>query len=264
MRALLLAAGRGSRMGGLTDERPKCLTPLAGRALLSWQVAALEKAGVADVGAIGGYRADALAPYVPVVATNDRWAESNMVTTLRAAASILRAEPCIVAYTDIVYRPGHVAALAEADGDVVVTYDTDWLSLWSARFEDPLSDAESFVQRDGVLREIGARSASVDAIQGQYMGLLKIMPAGWAGIERTLEKLGPAAVDRLDMTALLQRLLAEGATIRTVAVSGGWCEVDSADDIRLYERLIAKAERRGEKWRHDWRWAADDEEINGR
>ena len=46
MRALILAAGRGSRMGRLGDERPKCLVELAGHPLLERQVAALRRGGL--------------------------------------------------------------------------------------------------------------------------------------------------------------------------------------------------------------------------
>ena len=34
MKGLVLAAGRGSRMGELTNEKPKCLTPLGGKPLI--------------------------------------------------------------------------------------------------------------------------------------------------------------------------------------------------------------------------------------
>ena len=52
MRAIILAAGRGSRMGSLTDRVPKCLVSLAGRPLLEWQKAALRKAGIDTVALI--------------------------------------------------------------------------------------------------------------------------------------------------------------------------------------------------------------------
>ena len=58
MRAVILAAGRGSRMRELGDERPKCLVALAGKTLLERQVAALRGGGVDKIGVVRGYRAE--------------------------------------------------------------------------------------------------------------------------------------------------------------------------------------------------------------
>ena len=51
-RALILAAGRGSRMKEGTAEKPKCLNKIAGRPLLNWQLDALKAAGVDKVGLV--------------------------------------------------------------------------------------------------------------------------------------------------------------------------------------------------------------------
>ena len=54
----------------------------------------------------------------------------------------LRAHDCIVSYADIFYTGETVKRLAAAGGDLAMSYDPDWLALWSRRFADPLSDAE--------------------------------------------------------------------------------------------------------------------------
>src|SRR5688572_14359625 len=110
--AIILAAGRGSRMGELTAERPKCLSALAGRPLIDWQLAALESADVPAVTVLRGYRKELLSSPRYAVLDNPAWAETNMVATLCCASDLLAATPCIVSYSDIVYHPDHVRALA--------------------------------------------------------------------------------------------------------------------------------------------------------
>ena len=56
MKAIILAAGRGSRMCQLTEEQPKCLTKLAGKSLLEWQQEALKATGIQEIVVVGGYR----------------------------------------------------------------------------------------------------------------------------------------------------------------------------------------------------------------
>ena len=57
-RAIILAAGSGSRLRPLTDDRPKCLLEVRGRTLIDHQLSALSRCGVTDVVAVVGYRDD--------------------------------------------------------------------------------------------------------------------------------------------------------------------------------------------------------------
>lgn len=251
MRGVILAAGRGSRMGRLTADRPKCLTRLAGKPLFGWQIEALRAAGVEDLGVVRGYLGQLVSGEGLTAFENPRWAQTNMVATLTCARAWLEAAPCIVSYADILFHPQAVRVLKEAQADLAITYDRGWLRLWSERFADPLSDAETFrVSAVGRLTEIGRRPTSLVDVEGQYMGLLKFTPEGWRQVQRLLKRLDSGTRDRLDMTSLLQRLLAAGVSVVGVAVDGHWCEVDSESDLRLYEAKL----RDGKGWSHDWRW----------
>jgi choline kinase len=243
VKAVILAAGRGSRMGGLTDDRPKCLVELGGRPLIDWQVAALTQAGVGEIGIVRGYRGDRLAGYGIRHFENPRWAETNMVVSLLAAEEWLSDGPVIVSYADIVYGSGTVRALLDAKpAPIAVSYDADWLWLWRQRFSDPLSDAESFRMADGRIVDIGRRVGELREIEGQYMGLLRFEPEGWRIVRDLLQGMPATDVDRLDMTSLLRRLIAGGTVVRGEAAVGRWAEVDSVNDLRLYERLLADKE----------------------
>jgi choline kinase len=244
MRALILAAGRGSRMRQLGDERPKCLVELAGAPLLARQVAALRRGGVDEIGVVRGYRAEMLDFSGLVYFTNERWADTNMVASLATAAAWLRSGPAIVSYADIFYRAELVRGLAAAPGSLVISYDRSWRDLWARRFADPLSDAETFrVDAAGKLLDIGGKTARIEDIQGQYMGLLKFTPPAWSAVEELLASLDAAVRDRLDMTGLLRRLLAADAVhIGTFGTDGQWGELDNPQDADLYESMLAKGE----------------------
>ncbi len=58
--AVILSAGQGKRLSPLTDARPKCLVPIAGRPILEWQVRALATAGVDDITVVTGFCANAV------------------------------------------------------------------------------------------------------------------------------------------------------------------------------------------------------------
>jgi len=61
MKAIIVAAGRGRRLGTETDEIPKCMVKVGGRPILHWQLDALASAGVDDVVIVRGYLGDRIA-----------------------------------------------------------------------------------------------------------------------------------------------------------------------------------------------------------
>jgi L-glutamine-phosphate cytidylyltransferase len=240
MKAIILAAGRGSRMQGLTEARPKCLIEIGGRPLVEWQLRALRAAGAEQVSLVRGYRGELLTPYGDRHFENPRWSETNMVGSLACAAGWLRTSPCVVSYSDIFYSTATVAALATTDAALAITFDPDWKALWSARFDDPLSDAETFrIDATGAITEIGGKTRVIDDIQGQYMGLLRFTPASWREVEAALDAMGPERRDRLDMTGLLGVLIGRGVRVQGIATPGAWGEADNADDVAFYAAEIA-------------------------
>jgi L-glutamine-phosphate cytidylyltransferase len=244
LRALILAAGRGSRMRHLGDERPKCLVELAGRPLLERQMAALRRGGCTEIGVVRGYRGEMLERPGLKAFSNERWADTNMVASLACAAQWLREGPVIVSYADIFYRAALVRGLAAAPGELVIAYDRKWRELWTRRFADPLADAETFrIDATGRLLEIGGKTTRIEDIQGQYMGLLKFTPAAWSAVEALRATLEPPVRDKLDMTGMLRRLIAAGTLpISTYATEGQWGETDNPGDVELYEAMLAKGE----------------------
>ena len=251
VKAIILAAGRGSRMREHSVSRPKCLTVLAGKPLLQWQLEALRDAGINDIAVVCGYLAQTLqATPLPVPYTallNPDWEQSNMLASLLCAAEWAQDAACIVSYSDIVYPAHHVRALMGNTLPIALCYDTQWESLWRLRFVNPLSDAESFRQEKGLLREIGDRTPDMADIQGQYMGLLQLTSQGWKAV-RDFCREHPDQTATMDMTGLLRHLLLLKQSIAAVPVAGKWCEVDSPEDHACYTRALQRPD-----WSHDWR-----------
>lgn len=236
MRAIILAAGRGSRMKNLTDERPKCLVELRGKALLDWQLEALRAAGITEIAIVTGYKRELLANRGLIEFHNVRWAETNMVSSLACAKDWLQTEPCIVSYSDIFYSPAGVESLMACTSSLAVTYDPDWLKLWTLRFNDPLLDAETFrLTPEHTLAEISNRPKSVEEVQGQYMGLLRFTPEGWAEVSKIRSSLTSDQCDKMHMTGMLQKIIdTSHLAITAIPYLDKWGEIDSAQDLEMY------------------------------
>lgn len=236
MKALILAAGRGSRMKGLTDDRPKCLVKLHGKTLLERQLKAIRNAGITEVGIVTGYKCEMLGDFGLKQFHNPRWNETNMVSSLTCASEWLELEPCIVSYSDIFYSSEAVTSLIQHQSKLAITYDPDWKGLWESRFGNPLIDAETFrLNSEQNVVEIGNKPKSINEIEGQYMGLLRFTPDSWREVMKIRASLNDNERDSMHMTGTLQRII-DGKTIQVNAISyrGYWGEVDSEEDLAVY------------------------------
>ena len=251
MRAIVLAAGQGIRLLPLTADRPKCMVPLAGRPLLHHLLDSLRAAGIEDIVVVAGYRAERLdAPGCRIV-LNPAYADTNMVGTLFAASECMDdGADLLVSYADTVFEPRVIrAVLDQGAGDLVVASDDAWRGLWSRRMPDPLRDAESFrLDPDGRIRELGRVPGSYRDIQGQYMGIFKVHGKRIGDFKCFYDNLDRSATydgkpfQRMFMTSLLQALIDAGWRAQAARTSGGWLEVDSIEDLRLYEGLAQRGD----------------------
>jgi choline kinase len=245
-RAIILAAGRGSRMKEHTKEKPKCLNVLANDTLLNWQLKSLNEGEVGEVIVVNGYKANLIKGEFTTI-TNERWSETNMVASLFCMSQ--DKNDSIISYSDIVYKSEHVKALKESKGDIVITADLKWKALWELRFEDPLDDAETFKSEGNILKHIGGKTDDISEIEAQYMGLLKLTESGWGKMLELYKSFSKERQDKLDMTTMINELLSRNIEVNVVFVEGGWCESDSYSDIEIYEKQMKKEKN----WIHDWR-----------
>lgn len=245
-RAIILAAGRGSRMGKETELKPKCFTMLGGKRLLEWQLQSLSEAGIDNIIVVRGYKAEMFEGSFQK-ADNTNWHTTNMVYSLFCVDSF--DGETVISYSDIVYKKDHITALLEFDSDIIITADKLWADLWKIRFENPLDDAETFKSNGFTLQEIGKKTNDLSEIEAQYMGLIKLSVKGWQIMYDTYSSLTEKQKAKMDMTSMLNLLLSKGVKINVVFVEGGWCEADEYSDIVAYEKEM----KNNLHWKHDWR-----------
>lgn len=245
MRAIILAAGRGSRLHPYTADFPKCLTELNGESLISRQIATLRSCGVADIIIATGYRHEMLRLDGTNQVHNPDWATTNMVETLFCAESQF-GDDVIVAYSDIIYEPRVLDALLASTAPTSVIVDQQWRSYWEMRFDDVLADAESLrMEDDGRILDIGNKVADIEEIEAQYIGLMRFRAEGIAALRAARTNfqvvrrswMSNRPVEKAYMTDLLMEMILLGFPVQAVPVSGGWLEIDTASDLHLAQGL---------------------------
>ena len=237
MKAVILAAGRGSRLGSLTKSKPKGMNKVCDVTLLEWQHSTLRSAGVDEIVVITGYLSKVIERKGYKTIFNPYWHRANMVSSIMIALENIDT-PFIISYSDIIYNNSIVEDLIKSDSELSVAYDKKWLKLWEMRFDEPLLDAESFtLDSKGNISEIGNKVNNVEEIEGQFMGLLKINNKAKDLIMNIINQ-DSSKFYNLDTTKLINELINSGLSIGAVANKDGWCEIDSPMDLQIAEILI--------------------------
>lgn len=239
MKVIILAAGRGSRMGDRTSDRPKCLCVLAKKTLLQRCLETLYQAGIEkeNIGIVTGYKKELFEEKGIKYFHNEDWEETNMFVSLTKADEWLSREECIVCYSDIVFTSNAIHKLVECRDEMALTYYTEYWELWNARMENPLDDLETFIlsKNKKYLMEIGNRPESKEQIEGQYMGLIRFTPRSWEWVQNVIKKKLSKPIEKLDMTTLINELIKAGHLITAIPNSDFWLECDTGNDICIYE-----------------------------
>lgn len=250
MKAVILAAGFGSRLMPLTEKVPKTMIEYEGRSLIDYEISALRAAGVREIAVVGGYKFEVLQSFleekfqVKRFFENKNYDKTNMVATLFCAREFLQecveeGRDLIVSYADIVYFEETVRRLLEAKGGLSIVVDKAWRELWQRRFENPLEDAESLKFKEGKIIELGKKPSSYDEIEAQYIGLFKISTDFLPRVLAFYDALDRDALydgkdfDNMYMTSFLQGLIDKFGGAEAAVIEGGWCEIDFKKDLSI-------------------------------
>ena len=235
MNVFILAAGKGSRLGKISANKPKCLTEICGKSLIKRNLTTFNNFNL-NVLLITGFAAEKLEPLGVQTIHNRDFDDTNMVWSLYQAIQELEND-FIICYGDIVVSPSTVANLLESPFEFALVSDQSWLEYWTRRFDEPLTDAESFsINATGDLVSVGQKAQNTNEIHGQYIGLIKVTGDARSQFKKRLQQFcedeGTYEIaKKAYMTDFLQILINEGVQIKPVFVNGGWIEIDNPKDI---------------------------------
>jgi phosphoenolpyruvate phosphomutase len=217
--AVVLAASRGSALGHLTEDRPKCMIEIRGQPILRRLVSSFRECGLGEVAVVRGYQKDAIDLTDIVAVDNDDYASTGEAASLACAVERIAGD-CVIAYGDIVIRRYILENLLDADGDVVVAVD----ALWRERTGNAASRARDLV--------LASRPFRPEFLETEPT-LLQRVASG--GAERVRDEIAAMREDgslaNAGLPDLFTRLAQSDDPPRVVYVTGHWLDVDDAFDL---------------------------------
>jgi phosphoenolpyruvate phosphomutase len=234
--AVVLAASRGRGLEPLTTDRPKVMLPIAGKPLLRWLIDGFKKESINDITVVGGYRADAIETAGIKLVVNERHAETGELASLACALDGLDADT-VISYGDLLFRSYVLRDLVESKADFSVVVDSLPMGATNRTVRDFVhcsrGDDRGLFGTQVLLEHVNSGADGAQGTQGRWIGLLNVSRRGLEKLKSALAVLRSRSdFDGLDMPALLNALIGDGAAIEVLYVHGHWRGVNDLDDLR--------------------------------
>ena len=252
MKAIILAAGQGTRLKKYTENLPKGMLNFMGKTIIERQIEIYRDCGIDDIIIIKGYAGDKIKYSGIKYYMNEDFASTNMVETLLKAKNEFN-DDVIVSYSDILFEPELLRKMISAKGDFNCAVDDNWKEYWQKRYGKIDFDTESLaIDSNDNITELGLENPPIEKIDARYIGILKFSKKGLDFIRKTMEEAhikfegkpwqqSGKIVNQAYMTDLLNAIIEAGKEVKAVHFHNGWIEFDTNED---YENAIEWAKNR--------------------
>ncbi len=245
MLAVVLAAGRGTRLAPLTAERSKATLPIAGRPMIERVLDMLERGGVERL-IIVAHPGDR---DLVKALNQSRWAQQIQLTyqeqrlgmahALQAAAPLVRQEAVsdfLLASCDSLYPNGHVASLIKHHREEGL--DATLTLMWTSRHE--ATPSAIVIRRDGLITDIIEKPSPDEIPQGQSRRALSApsLYALSAEILRHLALVRPSVRGEYEFPDALRLLMADGGAVGGVPVEERMTLTEPGDLLAINRHFL--------------------------
>ena len=250
MKAIILAAGKGTRLGKITENQPKCLLKIGKTNILDIQTKQFIDSNIHDIYVVSGHCSNQIKSQQIKNITNKEYNTTNMVYSLVQARQYLD-DDVIISYGDIIFHDSILKGLISNQNKNLVVSDKNWRQYWVERYNSYEVDIESFKIKNGKLIEIGQNCKSADNIDGRYIGLMKfsqstinkileIWDRDFDSYTKKFWRTTKKFIQESFMTDMLQELINEGVDLDVYEINNQWCEIDTVKDYQLAQKFYSK------------------------
>ena len=235
MKALILAAGYGSRLAPLTDSIPKSLVPVNGTPILFKQLENLYENGVTDITVISGYRANMLEAAVhdrfrdvKIIESVD-YRETNNMYSAYLAREEMAGDDFLMMNADVFFDASVIETLLAFEAPNAIVTDIGFY------LEESMKVIEA---EDGHLTHISKQIPPEEALGASIDVYRFSAEAGEAFFRKCTEYIEEKGERKLWSEVALDGILSE-VDFRACPLNGRWYEIDDHDDLAAAERIFA-------------------------
>ena len=242
VKALIIAAGLGSRLKKHTENLPKCMLDFGGKTLLQRQLEAYNKNNIKDISLIRGYKKEKINYKGLRYFENKDYKNNNILNSIFYAEKIINGN-IIISYSDILFDPTVVQRTMESNHDISVVVDIDWRGYYVGRKDHPISEAENVIfNSNNEVEKIGKINTGNEEVHGEFIGMIKLSNRGAEIFKEHFHRLKKIywnkpfqrakIFQKAYLTDFIQELVDIGFKVHCVIIESGWKEIDTVEDYK--------------------------------
>ena len=241
-KALIIAAGLGSRLKKHTENLPKCMLDFGGKTLLQRQIDAYNKNNIKDISLIRGYKKEKINYKGLRYFENKDYKNNNILNSIFYAEKIINGN-IIISYSDILFDPIVVQRTIDSNHDISVVVDIDWRGYYVGRKDHPISEAENVIfNSNNEVEKIGKINTGNEDVHGEFIGMIKLSNRGAETFKEHFHRLKKIywnkpfqraqIFQKAYLTDFIQELVDIGIKVHCVIIESGWKEIDTVEDYK--------------------------------
>jgi len=242
MKAIILGAGYGSRLGELTKDIPKNLLDVNGKTILERQIEKFKNCGIEEIVVIVGPNKQKYQIRDVKYVVDTHFDDHEQLSSLMVAKDDIKNE-VIISFADILIDDEIMKQIVESSQEIGIAIDLDWKLNYEGRTQHPVSEADLVWIQNNNIREIKKNLLKRDGGEtGEFLGMIKLDYKGSEEFVKRYELLEDSHEGEFQnsksfqkgyLTDMLQDLIYAGIQVKPIFVHGKWCEIDTLQDLEI-------------------------------
>ena len=248
MKAIILAAGMGLRLGELTKELPKPLIDVNGKSIIERQISSFRKAGIDEITIVTGYKKDKFIFEDVEYVFNPKYEEVEQAFSLMTARKQISGN-VIISFGDTIFEDKIIEQILNTKNDIVIGVEPKWREYYEKRMDNPPAISDFIAIKNGKIIKLfrNLKEFDEDCIITEFSGLFKLSAKGSKIITEKYEFLeqnhsgkfhDAVSLKKAKMIELLQELYENGVSMEAISLKGKWCEIDTPHDLEIAKKMF--------------------------
>lgn len=248
MKAIILAAGKGSRLGKFTENIPKGMIKIHDKTLIERQIEIYRNSGIKDITIVTGYKNEII-NYSGINYIKNHDFDINNINESLFCASEKFSDSVIISYTDIIFEQKIIQQMLKSSANIAIAVNLDWKKNYEGRTLHPTSEAENVLIKNNIVSKIKkniSKKMSNEKI-GEFMGIMKLSKEGSKSMLKKYLDLkenhigefhSAKSLQTAYITDILQEMINSDYVVSPIIVDGEWYEIDTPQDLEKVKKSL--------------------------